>query len=120
MARPLLFSRAFAADGGKETTMKKRWMTAAAAALLIGLPALASEGGMEAAHDALTEGAPDAGEIALPDEADDQNNDGHHENVQESKDEHEDETDLHEADHDMDHAGEAGEVDGSTSSEGNH
>jgi hypothetical protein len=120
MARRLLFSRAKPQTAAKETTMMKRWMTAAAAALLIGLPALASEGGAEAAHDALTEGAPEAGEVALPDEADDQNHDGDHQNVQEGRDEHEDEADLHEADGDRDHAGEAGEVESSAHSEGKH
>ena len=50
--------------------MMKRLMTTAAAALLIGLPALASEGGVEAAHDALSEGAPAAAEVNMPDEAD--------------------------------------------------
>jgi hypothetical protein len=69
----------------KETTMMKRLMTTAAAALLIGLPALASEGGAEAAHDALTEGAPAAAEVNMPDEADGPNNDGQHQTADESQ-----------------------------------
>jgi hypothetical protein len=117
--------------------MMKRLMTTAAAALLIGLPALASEGGAEAAHDALTEGAPAAAEVTMPDEADGQNNDGQHQKVEEGQaglqGEHEDGEDgIHEAGGDNNHGGEAGSVENvgtaaegasgtsSTNVEGNH
>jgi hypothetical protein len=118
----------------KETTMMKRLMITAAAALLIGLPALASEGGVEAAHDALSEGAPAAAEVNMPDETDGPNNDGQHQKAEEGQagfqGEHED--GIQEAEGDNNHGGEAGSVEtvgtaaegasgtSSTNVEGNH
>lgn len=140
MARRLLLSRAMPRLAAKETTMMKRLMTSAAAALLIGLPALASEGGAEAAHDALTEGAPAAAEVNMPDEADGPNNDGQHQKVEEGQagfqgehgDDKDDKNEIHEAEGDHNHGGEAGSIEtvgtadegaggkSGTNGEGNH
>ncbi len=65
--------------------MMKRLMITAAAALLIGLPVLASEGGAGAARDALAEGAPAAAKVTMPDEAAGQTNDGQHQKVEEGQ-----------------------------------